>query len=177
MADQKTFIKSQGNKPITDIRGMAFGRWTVIGYAGKSGLKHYWECRCKCGTVKKVLRSNLFAGISKSCGCHKKEILHHLKAKHYAASGSKTTEYRTWVAMKRRCYSPNSTGFKYWGGRGIHVCDQWLKSFEAFLSDMGKKPSPKHSLDRINNDGNYEPSNCRWATNTEQRNNTRRTNK
>jgi hypothetical protein len=88
--------------------------------------------------------------------------------------GTRSREFNTWKGMQRRCYLQSAAGFKNYGGRGIAVCDRWLHSFENFLADMGCKPSPKHSIDRINNDGNYEPGNCRWATAKEQRQNRRR---
>lgn len=92
----------------------------------------------------------------------------------HARKTKTTSEYSTWLTMKKRCLYPKATGYHKYGGRGITVCQSWLESFENFLNDMGIKPSPSHSLDRINNDGNYEPSNCRWATPAEQSANTRR---
>lgn len=91
----------------------------------------------------------------------------------HSCVGKRTTEYNTWLHMKDRCFNPNNNGYANYGGRGITICDRWLgeTGFENFLSDMGHKPSPKHSIDRINNDGNYEPSNCRWATAATQVNN------
>jgi len=86
---------------------------------------------------------------------------------------SKTPEYRTWIAMKSRCYNDKSSNYKNYGARGIRVCERWRNSFDAFLSDMGKKPSAKHSIDRIKNNGNYEPENCQWKTKIEQENNKR----
>lgn len=97
----------------------------------------------------------------------------HYKFKHGAAAGLRTAEYRSWLHMRNRCRLKTSPKYSSYGGRGITVCDKWFGSFESFLADMGLKPSPKHSLDRIDNDGNYEPDNCRWATSTEQSRNRR----
>lgn len=92
----------------------------------------------------------------------------------HSCGGRRTPEYRSWKAMKTRCTNTNFPTFKHYGGRGIRICDRWINSFENFFADMGPKPTPKHSLDRIDNNGNYEPSNCRWATQDQQVRNCRR---
>lgn len=89
-----------------------------------------------------------------------------------APNSGKSKEYTTWMGIKSRCYNKNVRSYKSYGGRGIHVCDRWLNSYENFLLDMGRAPSPKHSIERKNNNGNYDPDNCKWATDEEQRSNT-----
>lgn len=133
-------------------------------------------CRCDCGNEKEVLRSALVnngTAVTQSCGClHKRRIIE-TKTTHGCGSREKrTSEYISWSGMFTRCYNPKNKRFSNYGGRGITVCDRWTKSFENFILDMGKKPTPQHSIDRIDVNGNYEPSNCKWATQKEQLRNT-----
>ena len=153
---------------IIDIKGQRFGVLTVIGLADRKR----WECRCDCGSVRLVLGQSLRRGATKSCGCQIR--LHGILAKGQDLR-SKTREYQIWRSMRDRCYTPSQTSFQKYGARGIAVCDRWLNSFDAFLSDMGPRPSPKHSIERRDPDGNYEPANCYWAPPLEQANNKRNT--
>lgn len=123
---------------------------------------------CDCGNIKDIGISNVANGKSKSCGCISKEIHRKLKTIH---GKSKTPEYRSWCSIKERCYNKKNNRYYRYGGRGIVICDRWLNSFENFISDMGERPSAEYSIERINNDGNYEPSNCKWATIEEQASN------
>lgn len=158
-----------------DLTGQIFGRLTALRVAGpseKSRSTRSWWCQCECGAHVAVASQELLRGESKSCGCLKRErdqTFGHANAVHgHARDLQESSEYRSWVEMRRRCTNPNSIGFKYYGGRGISVCSRW-DEYANFLADMGPKPSPKHSIDRYpNKDGNYEPGNCRWATPTEQ---------
>jgi hypothetical protein len=119
-------------------------------------------CKCKCGNLKKVRLCSLKNGNTKSCGCLKIET--DKKCKHgFNKKGVVKKEYTAWQSMKDRCFNTNNQAYKNYGGRGLTVCDRWLESFENFLEDVGEAPSPKHSIDRINNDKNYEPGNVRWA--------------
>lgn len=146
-----------------DERGNVYGKLTVIEFTEIRG-EAMWLCRCECGNSSKVAGSDLRKGGTKSCGC--------LRASQ--GGGYKTPEYTTWKEMKRRCYNPRNSQYHLYGGRGITICDRWRTTFVNFLADMGKKPSPQHSIDRIDNDGNYEPANCRWATKMEQSHNSRK---
>lgn len=154
-----------------DLTGLQFGRWTVIGYAGKRGRNAFWACTCSCGTTKAVDAKSLRLGKSANCGCVRSETLAAMKTTHGHGS---LPEYRCWFNMIRRCYNPKCKAFRDYGARGISVCDQWRKSFDTFFADMGLRPSPMHSIERKENDGNYCPANCCWATRVEQQNNTRR---
>ena len=144
--------------------GKQFNLWTVTGE--KVNVRHngmHVLCKCKCGKEKLV----------------KIEYLINRRAKGCRRCSQPSTKYITgkfrdlWYNIKRRCNNPSDTGYKYYGGRGIKVCDRWLNSFEDFVSDMGMYPTEAHEIDRINNDGNYEPGNCRWVTHQENAKNTR----
>lgn len=163
-------------KKIEDLTGKQFSRWTVLDFAGRDKIYKSlisWKCRCQCGTEKNVLGMTLRNGNSKSCGCLKLERLRktfNANGNFSRTHGMKNTRiYHIWEGMKQRCLNNKASNFSRYGGRGIVICKRWLK-FENFLKDMGI-PSIKKTLDRINNDGNYEPPNCRWSTLKQQNNN------
>ncbi len=156
-----------------DLTGKRFSRWKVLNYFGQTKHHHdsLWLCRCNCGTTRVVLGNSLRHNTSKSCGCFNREQISR-RFKIHGMHG--TPEYRSWQSMKNRCYRTSELGYQNYGGRGIKVCRRWLNSFVAFFMDMGPKPSPKHSLDRVDNDGPYCPRNCRWETRKQQARNTRK---
>lgn len=147
----------------TALPGERFGRLMVLSAKGKSR-----NCRCDCGNEVSIDNAcKLKSGNTRSCGCLRRELTGKTSRKHGA---SKTLIYAVWSTMIQRCTNPNNKKFYRYGGRGIMICQRWRESFQAFLQDMGEPPAG-HSLDRINNDGNYEPGNCRWApTETQARN-------
>lgn len=158
---------------VKPMKGLRFGRLTVLddGIILPSRGRKY-SCLCDCGIEVTIHGGNLRTGASKSCGCLRREVnkLNDSNLKH---GMSHTSEYQIWINMRRRCNNPKNDAYEDYGGRGIIVCKEWNASFEAFYKDMGPRPSEKHTLDRIETNGNYEKSNCRWATWEEQQNNRR----
>lgn len=154
-----------------NLTNNVYGRLTVLRPAHvDERRKRYWHCRCECGNETITRSDQLRRGEVRSCGCLKAELDRSRKNRlnhGSAARGKVTSEYRTWSGMRSRCRNRNNVNYPEWGGRGIKVCERWDK-FEVFLKDMGPKPGPTYSIDRINNDGHYEPGNCRWATKAEQ---------
>ena len=148
-----------------DITGHTFGKWTALEFHSRVRGYTWWLCRCECGKEKPVRVSDLRNGQSHSCvKCARVAQGTHGK--------TDTPEYRVWAGIKQRCHNPNDTGYARYGAIGITVCDEW-QSFEAFYRDMGQKPSPKHTLERLDNSLGYSKENCTWATWKEQARNKR----
>ena len=150
----------KGNHTRRDISGMRFGKMVAIERYEKQGSRWLWLCKCDCGKEKPSLISHLLNGSTISCGCKKgKNRVTHGQS----ATGKRTKVYGTWSSMKYRCSNPKDKFYKSYGGRGIKVCDEWKNDFLSFYNYIGEPPSKIHQIDRIDNDGNYEPGNVRWA--------------
>ena len=161
---------------LIDLAGKRFGRLTVIERSGFCGNDIGWLCRCDCGTGIRVAGAQLRGGLTKSCGCLRREVSTQRATKHGACD---TNEYSIWSSMIGRCHSTLNADYRLYGARGIQVCERWRLGdgvkhpFTCFLEDMGPRPGRQYSIDRKDNNGNYEPGNCCWVTPVEQRNNQR----
>lgn len=149
-----------------DLTEQRFNRLTAL-YQIAGSRPTSWRCKCDCGAEINVQSFQLRNGRTKSCGCFRRERGAVLLKTHGESGANRTRTYTTWMRMIARCTNPKIDQYRYYGARGISVCDRWRNSYEAFRADMGERPA-NHTIDRINSDGNYEPGNCRWATPLEQ---------
>lgn len=164
------FKSSRVIKFRQDATGFRFGLLVVLGMAS-TGRSTKWDCQCDCGNRSVVRTTDLNNGSTLSCGCFSKSkaITHGA-----TAAGKKHPEYTVWSAMKARCHNPLNKRYHDWGGRGIVVCSEWRSDYGAFISHVGRRPSSRHQIDRIDNARGYEPGNCRWVLPSENCRNTRR---
>lgn len=167
-AEPVTFVPWKPRKNFINLSGQTFREWLVVSFEGRSSKgKYYYSCRCSCGKMEIVRSDYLTDGISTSCGC----------VRNYPVHGDcipgRTPEYRAWCSMKSRCLDEGNESYKNYGGRGIKICPEWIESYPAFLRDVGRRPNPRLSIHRANNDGNYEPGNVVWAGSVVQANHRR----
>ena len=157
---------------LIDLSGKQFGKLHVVQSDGQDNQgRVFWLCRCDCGIVKRVRGVHLSNGQVVTCGCDRRKLAAEKITRHGHSVGPRTTSiYTSWSQMHSRCRNPNHNRFHRYGGRGIVVCERWA-TFDNFLEDMGGAWRKGLSIDRINNDGNYEPANCKWSTPKEQANN------
>jgi hypothetical protein len=151
-----------------DLTGQVYGRLVVIERAPKHNQRVMWKCQCSCGQMTVVPTACLRNGESQSCGCLFLEKVQKMGRENTTHGLSGTPEYQSWVAMISRCEDPTHRSYARYGGRGIGVCKRWRASVQAFVADLGPRPSSEHSLERITNESNYEPGKVRWATRKEQ---------
>lgn len=156
---------------LVDVSGQRFGFLVVTGRARGTSGAFGWTVRCDCGRDAWASGSALRKGAKRSCGCQHRRLQSEAKRSH---GRSGTPIYRVYYAMVQRCTDAKARSYPRYGGRGIRVCERWLESFDAFLADVGDRPSPLHEIERIDNDGHYEPGNVTWATRTQQQRNTSR---
>jgi len=159
-----------------DLTDMTFNKLFVLGGDCKDHRgKHYYNCQCECGSVFSVRQDALTTGNTKSCGCyfHSEQAKQHYKNIATTHGMRFTRTYKSWVNMKQRCLNPKAHNFDNYGGRGVTIHPEWIKSFEAFYEYLGDRPEGM-SIDRINSHGNYEPGNVKWSTASEQNKNQRR---
>lgn len=161
MADLESTKRKWNFKDLTNLR---FGKWVVLYLATTKNRSCMWLCRCDCGKESLLQTHSLVSGNTKSCGCYRID----------RGGKSQSREYHQWWHAKRRCNDPLNTRYHCYGARGIKMCERWTESFENFYADMGACPDG-FTLDRINNDGDYAPDNCRWATRVTQTRNRRKT--
>jgi len=166
-AADRTQVRYKGG----DLTGLRFGRLTVIDRCGSRSNNPLWNCKCDCGETKQVVSSCLARGKTQSCGCLAKMV----QPSNLIHGMSSSKEYFVWQAIKKRCLTKRHPAYRNYGGRGISISKEWVESFAAFIAHVGPRPNPSDTIDRIDNDGNYEPGNVRWVSRSENNSNRRNT--